>query len=109
MTTTVARVEDEDGWQGWCGRVLTWFLNAAGVPEQRSATLVDRALDARFDGWVALCAADVVDVAERLAREVTGPEPGGLPRPGQGGDDWPDTWPSGWPSWRATDLARIHS
>ncbi|MER7334190.1 MULTISPECIES: hypothetical protein [unclassified Micromonospora] len=109
MTTTVARVEDEDGWQAWCARVLTWFLNAAGVPEQRSAALVNRALGARFDGWVRLSVADVADVAERLAREVAGLASGGIPRAGQGGDDWPDTWPDGWPSWRATNLPRVHS
>ncbi|MEV4624905.1 hypothetical protein AB0J90_01255 [Micromonospora sp. NPDC049523] len=109
MATTTARAEDNEGWQGLCGRVLTWFLNAAGIPEQRAATLVGRAIDARFDHWVPLSAADIADVAERLAREIVEPGNQGIPRPGQGGDDWPDTWPDGWPSWRATNLPRKHS
>ncbi|WP_241825538.1 hypothetical protein [Micromonospora sp. CB01531] len=109
LTTTVARIEDDDAWQGWCRRVLTWFLNAAGVPEQRSATLVEEAVDARFDNWVPLTAADVADIAERIARQVRQSANGGVPRAGQGGDDWPDTWPHAWPSWRATNLARSYS
>ncbi|MGX7675839.1 hypothetical protein [Plantactinospora sp. DSM 117369] len=106
---TVSRIEDEDGWQGWCHRVLTWFLTAAGLPQERSEMLVGSAVDARFDGWVALTRADIADIAERLAREIAEPGNRAIPRTGQGGDDWPDTWPDGWPSWRATNLPRPHS
>ncbi|MFC0097296.1 hypothetical protein ACFFKH_07110 [Micromonospora marina] len=109
LTATVAWVEDDDGWQGWCDRVLTWLLTAAGLPEERSATLVNRALGTRFYGRVRLSAADVADIAEHLARNVVGPRYGAFAGPGQGGDDWPDTWPEGWPSWRATNRARPHS
>ena len=109
LTATVAWVEDDDGWQGRCHRVLTWLLTAAGLPEERSVTLVNQALGSRFDGWVRLSAADVADIAEHLARDVVGPRYGAFAGPGQGGDDWPDTWPDGWPSWRATNRARPHS
>lgn len=106
---SVAHAEDPDRWQGTCARTLTWFLNAAGVPEERSARLVDGVLDERFSGWASLSAADVPDLAERLAREAAGPARAGLARTGEGADDWPDTWPHGWPSWRATNFARDHS
>jgi hypothetical protein len=109
VTISVARVEDDDRWQGMCEHVLGWFLTAAGVPKQRSAMLVDRVLDERFRGWVRLTTADVTDIAERLAREVTGAPAGGAARAGQGADAWPDTWPRGWPSWRATNEVRRHS
>jgi hypothetical protein len=109
VTMSVARVDDDDLWQGVCEQVLVWFLTAAGVPEQRSAMLVDGVLYERFRGWVSLTAADVTDIAERLAREVTGAPAGGAARAGQGTDAWPDTWPRGWPSWRATNEVRRDS
>ncbi|GAA2216844.1 hypothetical protein GCM10010429_46380 [Micromonospora olivasterospora] len=64
----------------------------------------------RFEGWKRLSAADVVDLAERLARDVVGQEVSSeIPRSGRGADDWPDTWPDEWPSWRTTNLSRPDS
>lgn len=109
VLTSVGHREDYDQAQGWCGRVLIWFLNAAGLPDERSAELVDGSMARWYHGWARMGAADVADVAERLAREVTGAPRAGLARTGEGADDWPDTWPHGWPSWRATNFARDHS
>jgi hypothetical protein len=100
MRITVALVVDEDGWQGWCRRVLQWFLTATGVPVEHAASLVNSAVDKRFDHWVALTAADIVDVAGQLTRDVlnlAGTAPAAI------ADNWPDTWPQSWPAWRATN------
>lgn len=70
MTTTVARIEDEDAWRGWCGRVLTWFLSAAGLPEQRSVTLVDKGLSARFYGWGCLYGLWQADELAGVSRRI---------------------------------------
>jgi hypothetical protein len=102
LSVALARVQDGEGWRGRCAWVLTWFLTAAGRPEQHSATLTDEALAGSRDSWLILTTAGIVDVAERLAREITRSPDGPDPRPA----DWPDTWPQGWPSWRATNLGR---
>lgn len=97
---TVAPVADADGWAGWCRRVLQWLLTATGVPAQEAVAMADRAVDRRFDYWVFPTAADVVDIAERLTRDVldrAGTAPAAIP------DNWPDTWPQNWPTWRATN------
>ncbi|MCZ7437686.1 hypothetical protein O7598_14865 [Micromonospora sp. WMMC241] len=102
LTTSSAWAEDADGWWGPCSRLLTWLLTAAGLPEDRSVALVGEALAPWSMTYAYLSAADVADVAERIAREVVGPEARTL-APGETGDDWPDTWPHDWPSWRATN------
>jgi hypothetical protein len=103
VTFALAPVVDHDGWSGWCDIVLKWFLTATGVPPEQAQTLLDDAVGRRFDHWVPLTAADIGDVAERLARDVLGPV-GVVPAAGI--DNWPDTWPSGWPSWRSTNIGR---
>ncbi|MEV0005363.1 hypothetical protein AB0H28_24175 [Micromonospora sp. NPDC050980] len=103
LTAGSAWAEDADGWYGPCHRLLVWLLTAAGLPADRSVALVDGALAPWLARWTYLSAGEVADVAERLARQVVGREPGGLAAPGESGDDWPDTWPHGWPSWRATN------
>lgn len=103
LTAGSAWAEDPDCWHGPSNRMLTWLLTAAGLPVDRSVALVAEALAPWSTRWAYLSAADVADVAERLARNVVGREPGGLAGPGQSGDDWPDTWPHGWPSLRATN------
>lgn len=105
VLTSAGHGDDSYAGAGWCRRVLTWFLSAAGVPERHGAELVGAALEAY--GHDSLSAADVADIAERLARQLTEPAAGGLARAGDAADDWPDTWPRGWPSWRATNLPRM--
>jgi hypothetical protein len=97
---TVAPVADGDLWQGWCRTVLRWLLTATGVPVPQAGAMVDRVVDRRFDHWALPTAADVVDIAERLTRDVldlAGNAPAAIP------DNWPDTWPQSWPTWRATN------
>jgi hypothetical protein len=101
-----ALIVDDDSWQGQCRRVLKWFLTAAGVPEGHAASLVDSALDVRFDSWRALTAAEVSDVAERLTRNVL--ELDGVAAAAVA-DKWPDTWPQNWPGWRATNTTLYRS
>ncbi|MDG4800978.1 hypothetical protein [Micromonospora sp. WMMD980] len=108
LTAGSAWAEDPDCWLGPSSRLLTWLLTAAGLPVARSVALVDEALAPWLNRWAYLSAADVADVAERLAREVVGREPGAPAGPGRSGDDWPDTWPHGWPSWRATNRPPPH-
>ncbi|SCG40673.1 hypothetical protein GA0070213_102252 [Micromonospora humi] len=103
LTAGSAWAEDADYWYGPCRRLLTWLLTAAGLPTDRGVALVDQVLAPWLTRWAYLSAADVADVAERLARDVVGRDPGALAGPGQSGDDWPDTWPHGWPSFRATN------
>jgi hypothetical protein len=95
MMTVIAPIVDDDGWQGWCRRVLQWLLTAAGVPAEQAQALVDGAVDERFDYWVPPTAAVVGEVAERLARDVLG-SVGMVPVART--DSWPDTWPQDWPS-----------
>lgn len=80
--------------------VLQWFLTATGMPMESAEALVNNAVDQRFDYWVALAATDVIDVAERLSRDVltlAGIAPAAIT------DNWPDSWPQSWPTWRATN------
>ncbi|HEX6686057.1 MAG TPA: hypothetical protein VF062_24990 [Candidatus Limnocylindrales bacterium] len=100
MTTVIATVVDDDGWQGWCRRVLRWLLTAAGVPVDQAQAMVDQAIDTRFDGWIPVTAAVIGDVAHRLARYLL--DPAGIRLISQP-DNRPDTWPQRWPSWRATN------
>jgi len=96
----VAPVADGDLWQGWCHTVLRWLLTATGVPTHQATAMVDHAVGRRFDRWGLPTAADVVDLAERLTRDVldrAGNAPAAIP------DNWPDTWPQSWPTWRATN------
>lgn len=72
VRTVIAPVVDGDGWQGWCRRVLQWFLTAAAVPADSAAALVDGAIEKWFDDWVIPTTAIVDDVAERLARDAFG-------------------------------------
>lgn len=104
MMAAVAPVVDNDGWQGWCRRVLRWFLTAAGMPVEEAEALVEGAVDKRFDQWVPLTAADINDIAERLARDAL--SVGGVVWVCRD-DTWPDTWPQGWPTWRATNVGRV--
>jgi hypothetical protein len=106
MTTVIASVADDDGWQGWCRRVLRWLLTAAGVPVEQAEVLVDRAVDSRLDDWVPPTAAVVGEVAQRLSRDVLGLA--GIV-PVARTDNWPDTWPQDRPSWRATNTGVAES
>lgn len=96
----IAHVSDDDSWQGHCDQVLTWLLTAAGIPGERAAALVDDALREFFGRWVPLTEVDVVEVAERLTRDVL--DLAGTSAAASGGE-WPDTWPQEWPVWRATN------
>lgn len=101
MMTVVAPIVDDDRWQGWCRRVLQWFLTATGVPVEHAEALVNGAVDKRFD-HCRLRSAILGDVAERLARDVLSPA---AIVPAARTDNWPDTWPQDWPLWRATNTA----
>jgi hypothetical protein len=103
QAASVAHVEDPCCNGAHAARVLVWFLDAAGIPLEHSVALVT---EATSTSWAPNSIADVTDVAERIARALTGSAARG---PGQAGDDWPDTWPAGWPSWRATNEKRAHS
>jgi hypothetical protein len=96
----IGSVVDDDYWPGLCRRVLQWFLAAPGVSVEQAGSLVNSAVDRRFDGWVPPTAVEVVDVAERLTRSV-------LTIAGIASavvtSEWPDTWPQNWPAWRATN------
>ncbi|CCH19045.1 Fic family protein [Micromonospora lupini] len=101
VNLTVDRTSSDSGWYGHCEQVLSWFLVAADVPEDRHSTLIDDAIGGRFRSWTQPSAAEVVDVAERLARQLVGeslvdPPPSFV----HATDEWPDTWPQGWPSSR---------
>jgi hypothetical protein len=100
MTTVIARVVDDDGWQGWCRRALRWLLTAAGVPAGQAQAMVEAVIDKRFDHWAPVTATFIGEVAERLARQVLDPAATMLVARI---DNWPDTWPQRWPSWRATN------
>jgi hypothetical protein len=49
VRTVIAPVVDDDDWQGWCRRVLQWFLTAAAVPVERAEALVAGVIDKWFD------------------------------------------------------------
>ncbi|MFJ6166866.1 Fic family protein [Micromonospora orduensis] len=103
VNLTVDRTSSDSGWHSHCKTVLSWFLVGAGVPEDRHVTLIDDAIGGRFRSWVQPSAADVNDVAERLAQQlvaqsVADPPPSFV----HARDNWPDTWPQGWPSSRTT-------
>ncbi|WP_127502353.1 hypothetical protein [Actinoplanes solisilvae] len=101
MRLAVAPMSDDGSCRGQCRRILEWFLTAAGVPEETAASLVNSAVDVRLD-WRTPTAAEVVDVAERLTRDVL--ELDGIASTVVT-DTWPDTWPQNWPVWRAMNTA----
>ncbi|MEU8329052.1 Fic family protein [Micromonospora sp. NPDC048839] len=101
VNLTVGRTSSDSGWYGHCKQVLSWFLVAAGLPEDRHSTLIDDAIGGRFRSWVQPSAADVADVAERLAQQLVAQSGVDLPPAYvHATDEWPDTWPQGWPSSR---------
>ncbi|QGQ18244.1 hypothetical protein GC089_01890 [Cellulomonas sp. JZ18] len=70
VTLVVARTEAESSWYRHCRLVLAWFLSAAGVPEDRHATLLEDAVGGRFHSWSEPEPSAVARVAERLAAGV---------------------------------------
>ncbi|MEU4220946.1 Fic family protein [Actinoplanes sp. NPDC026623] len=96
VATAMARTGSEEYWYGNSGRVLGWFLFAAGVPDHLAGAMIDDAIGGRFRSWTAPTGAEVADAAEALAAAVTGIEPRHLA--------WPDTWPRDWPSRRSSEL-----
>ncbi|WP_433533798.1 Fic family protein [Micromonospora sp. CA-249363] len=103
VNLTVGRTSSDSGWYGHCKQVLSWFLVAAGVPEDRHVPLIEHAIGGRFRSWVRPSAADVNDVAERLARRLVGESlVDSPPSVVHRDDEWPDTWPQDWPSSRTT-------
>ncbi|GAB3136588.1 hypothetical protein GCM10027290_00620 [Micromonospora sonneratiae] len=105
VNLTAARSRSDGGWYARCQQVLTWFLTAAGIPEQHRSTLIEDAIDGRFESWVEPSTVAITDVAERLAHRIVGPQATGrAAQPTPGTDDWPDTWPPGWPSLRTSNL-----
>ena len=70
LTTTAARIADADEWQGLSGIVVSWFLQAGGVPAARATELVDRALTDHFDKWIHLTAEDAAAMAAQIAGEL---------------------------------------
>ncbi|MFI5924654.1 Fic family protein [Micromonospora sp. NPDC051543] len=103
VNLTVGRTSSDSGWYGHCKQVLSWFLVAAGVPEDRHSPLIEHAIGGRFRSWVQPSAADVNDVAERLARRLVGESlVDSRPSVVHRDDEWPDTWPQDWPSSRTT-------
>ncbi|MEV6599365.1 Fic family protein [Actinoplanes sp. NPDC051346] len=106
VTATVDRTNSDSGWYGHCEQVLGWLLTAAGVPEDSHAALITSAVGGRFESWVEPSRLVVTDVAERLAREVTGRAATARVFPADEAGDWPDTWPRDWPSIRGAELPR---
>ncbi|MFI5833644.1 hypothetical protein ACIA5A_08190 [Micromonospora sp. NPDC051300] len=98
LTAGSAWAEDPDCWYGPCHRMLVWLLTATGLPEDRAVALVDAALAPWSTRWAYLSAADVADLAERLAHRVAGPQ---TRAPAAEDESWPDTWPHAWPSRRS--------
>jgi hypothetical protein len=83
----IEQFDVDDGWQGVTDLVLHWFLDLAGVPAGRSNELIATAVGGRFRSHTRPSQDLVLDVATRLAAEVTGRDAA----------RWPDTWPRDWP------------
>jgi hypothetical protein len=97
VAMAMAHTGSEENWYGNSGRVLNWFLSAAGVPDYRAGVMVEDAIGGRFQSWATPTGAEVADVAEALAVAATGVE---APP-----DTWPDTWPGNWPRRRSSELS----
>lgn len=100
IRTAAARVDDHDGWQGWCCLTIQWFLTANGIPVRQAEALASSAFPAGFPDDDRLTQARAIDVAERLTREVLNTTER---TPAAPAHVWPDTWPHHWPAWRATN------
>jgi hypothetical protein len=72
VTVTADRTRGESGWYYHCKQVLGWFLDAAGVPAEGRAELVEHAVGGRFHSWSTPSDAEVTAVAERVAAELAG-------------------------------------
>lgn len=96
VATAVAHTGEQETWYGNSGRVLGWFLSAAGVPDYVADVMLEDAIGGRFRSWTTPTGAEVADAAEDLAAAVTGIEPDRYA--------WPDTWPVDWPSRRSSEL-----
>ncbi|RSM58128.1 cell filamentation protein Fic [Actinoplanes sp. ATCC 53533] len=105
LVAVTAGQADSDGWQTYVRLVLTWFLSAAGVPEQRHSELISDAIGGRFSSWVLPSSTDIADTAEDFARQVVGERASRLPAlDGFPAEELPDTWPDAWPSWRTSNV-----
>jgi hypothetical protein len=71
VTLTVDRTFHEGGWHLTCATVLTWFLEAAGIPPARRTAMIEGAIGGRFTSWTEPRRLLIDDVAERLAVAVT--------------------------------------
>jgi hypothetical protein len=51
VATAVTRTGSDEHWYGNSGRVLSWFLGAAGVPDHLCGAMVEDAIGGRFQSW----------------------------------------------------------
>jgi hypothetical protein len=76
VRVVAARTEAESGWYGHCHQVLGWLLTVAAIPEDRHALLISGAIGGRFESWTEPEPRLVNEIADELARRLTGrPEP----------------------------------
>lgn len=67
VTDVVAQTQASDAWYVHCEQVLTWFLTYQGVPKNRRAALIDKAIGGRFESWTEPGPEVVADLGRRIA------------------------------------------
>ncbi|MFD6949601.1 MULTISPECIES: hypothetical protein [unclassified Nocardiopsis] len=67
ITRVLDRTRADETWYVHCELVLTWYLTRWDVPQDTAEEWVDRAVDGRFESWIAPGNPVVREVAERLA------------------------------------------
>ncbi|MDL4772507.1 hypothetical protein [Actinomadura xylanilytica] len=67
VTDVVERTGAADAWYVHCEQVLAWFLTHQGVPKDRRAALLTKAIGGRFSSWVGPDPELVTDLGRRIA------------------------------------------
>ncbi|HEV7980228.1 hypothetical protein [Amycolatopsis sp.] len=71
VTVVAIRTRSEAGWHFHCERVLSWFLERAGIPSAQHRALIDDAIGGRFESGLEPEPAITEAIAKDLATTLT--------------------------------------
>lgn len=67
VTDVVTQTQTTEAWYVHCEQVLAWFLTHQGVPRDRRASLLGKAIGGRFSSWTEPGPELVTDLGRRIA------------------------------------------
>jgi hypothetical protein len=71
VTVVAVRTRGHSAWYQHCERVLSWFLERAGIPLARHSELIDGAIGGRFASWAEPDLVTTEAIAKDLATSLT--------------------------------------